>query len=422
VADDKPLTDEERQAGRLKGQQARLSEYFLNYAAPRQYRDTYARLTMLRAEREELRKSIPTTMVMAEMKKPRETFVLGRGQYDSPQEKVTAGVPAFLLPLPKDAPLNRMSLAKWLVDPQNPLTARVEINREWQSFFGTGIVKTAEDFGSQGEPPSHPELLDWLATEFIRTGWDVKAMQRLVVSSATYRQSSRVTPELQESDPQNRLLARGPRVRLAAEEIRDSVLAASGLLNGTIGGPGVRPYEPKRHWDEAALNTSFLGQNYKQSRGTDLYRRSLYTQWKRNAPPPFLATFDVPERDKCMARRTLTNTPLQALMLLNDQTYLEASRVLAQRTILEAGKDPVKRVDFAFRMATGREPDRKEREVLLQFDQRVLEQYQHDPTSAIKFLSVGEMKRNEKLDPAELAAWTMVARVILNMDETITKQ
>jgi hypothetical protein len=222
----------ERLAGRVDTHQTRLSEYFLTYEAPEVYRKAYVRLKELRAERDKLRQSIPTTMVMTEMKRPRETFLLGRGQYDNPKEKVLPGVPAFLLPLPKEAPLNRLTLAKWLVDPKNPLPARVEVNRYWQSYFGTGIVKTSEDFGSQGERPSHPELFDWLATEFIRTEWNVKTMQRLIVTSATYRQSSRMTHEMVERDPENRLLARGPRLRLSAEVIRDNALAVSGLDGG----------------------------------------------------------------------------------------------------------------------------------------------------------------------------------------------
>ena len=224
-------------------------------------------------------------MIMAEMKKPRDTFVLGRGQYDNPKEKVTPGVPAFLPPMAPGLPMNRLGLAKWIVDPGNPLTARVAVNHFWQEYFGTGIVKTSEDFGSQGEPPSHPLLLDWLATEFVRTGWNVKAMQRLIVTSATYRQSSRVTPELEERDPENRLLARGPRFRLPAELIRDNALAVSGLLDDRIGGPSVYPYQPKGLWEEMAFGEGFTGQTYTESTGRDLYRRSMYTVWKRTVPP-----------------------------------------------------------------------------------------------------------------------------------------
>jgi hypothetical protein len=361
-------------------------------------------------------------MVMAEMKKPRETFVLARGDYRNHTEKVEPGVPAMLPPLPKDAPPSRLTLAKWLVDPAHPLTARVAVNRFWQMYFGTGIVKTQEDFGVQGEPPVHPELLDWLATEFVRSGWDIKAMQRLIVTSATYRQSSAVTPALLEKDPENRLLARGPRTRLPAEMIRDTALAASGLLNDAIGGPSVLPYQPHGLWEEMAFGEGFSAQSYVQSHGPDLYRRGMYTFWKRTVPPASLATFDAPDREKCTARRALTNTPLQALVMMNDPTYVEASRVLAQRTIVEGGKDEKGRVDYAFRLATARKPSRKEVGVLRQLLKGRYDEFRRDRNAALKLLSVGEAPRDKRLDIAELAAWTTVASAILNLDETITKQ
>jgi len=283
-------------------------------------------------------------------------------------------------------------------------------------------VKTSEDFGSQGEPSSNPELLDWLATEFIRTGWNVKAMQRLIVTSATYRQSSKATPELEERDPENRLLARGPRFRFSAEEVRDNALAISGLLNDKIGGPSVYPYQPAGLWEEMTICLGYSWQTYRQSMGSGLYRRSMYTVWKRTVPPPSLATFDAPDREKCTARRTVTNTPLQALVLLNDPTYVEATRALAEKTILQAGKGAAKRVEYAFRLTTARRPQPQEREVLLALAELELTEYRHDKASALKLLSVGDSKRNAKLDPAELAAWTTVASTILNMDETITKE
>ena len=426
IMDEKVKSKEEEeaeaQATRVDRLQERLSEYYLTHEAPDPHRKAYARLKELRTEKEKLQKSIPTAMVMAEMNKPRETFLLGRGQHDNPKEKVLPGVPTFLLPLPKQAPLNRLTLAKWLVNPKNPLPARVEVNRYWQAYFGTGIVKTSEDFGSQGERPSHPELLDWLATEFIRTKWDVKGMQRLIVTSATYRQSSRIAQGLVERDPENRLLSRGPRLRLSAEAIRDNALAVSGLLNDKIGGPSVFPYQPEGLWEEMAPGLDYDTETYRQSTGQDLYRRSLYTVWKRNMPPPSMATLDAPDRTKCSTRRNVTNTPLQALVLLNDPTYVEASRVLAQRVILEAGPDLLKRIDFAFRLATGRHPQLKEREVLFEIAQAELAHYQQDSQSALKVLGVGDLKRDSKIDPAELAAWTTVTRVILNLDETITRQ
>jgi len=419
---DKAETKEQKEASRLKRHQARLSEYFLTLEAPERYRERYAQLKDLRAKKEQLQRSIPTAMVMAEMKKPRDSLVLGRGQYDNPGEKVTPGTPAFLPPLPTGAPPDRLTLAKWLVDPGNPLTARVAVSRYWQTYFGVGIVKTSEDFGSQGEPPSHPELLDWLATEFIRTGWDVKAMQRLIVTSATYRQSSRVMPELLDKDPENRLLARGPRFRLPAEEVRDNALAASGLLNAQIGGPSVYPYQPKGLWEEMAFGEGFSGQTYTPSTGKDLYRRSMYTIWKRTVPPPALTTFDAPDREKCTARRLMTNSPLQALELMNDPTYVEAARALALRALNEAGRDPDKRVTYAFRLATARNPERREVQVLRQLAQQELAHYRRDRDAAAQLLKVGESPYYPKWDASELAAWTTVASTILNLDETITKE
>jgi len=419
---EKAETKEEKQKRIEKEQQARLSEYFLKYDAPEKYRQLYAQLGDLRKERGKLEKSITTTMVMAEMSKPRDTFVLGRGQYDNRGEKVTPGVPAFLPPMSQDLPANRLGLAKWILDPANPLTARVAVNQYWQQYFGTGIVKTAEDFGSQGEPPSHPELLDWLATEFVRSGWDVKAMQRLIVTSATYRQSSRASHELIERDPENRLLARGPRFRLPAEVVRDNALAISGLLNEKVGGPSVYPYQPEGLWEEMAFGQGFSGQTYTPSTGADLYRRGLYNVWKRTVPPASLTIFDAPDREKCTARRSVTNTPLQALALLNDPTYVEAARALAQRALRAGGKSDRERVDFAFKLATARTPDSQERAVLLGSLQEFRSTYRPDRAQASKLLSIGEMKTDPKLDPQETAAWTMLASMILNLDETITAE
>ncbi|HYK89344.1 MAG TPA: DUF1553 domain-containing protein, partial [Acidobacteriota bacterium] len=326
---------------------ARCRDYFLTYVAPKDLRRAHSELKRLLLEKKELEKTIPSVMVMDELEKPRQTFVLARGDYRNRTDPVKPGVPAVLPPLPKDAPLNRLSLARWLVDPGNPLTARVAVNHFWQMYFGTGIVKTSEDFGSQGEPPVNQELLDWLATEFLRTKWDVRAMQRLIVTSSTYRQASRITSELLERDPENRFLARGPRFRLPAEIVRDNALAISGLLNPEIGGPGVFPYQPKGLWEEMAFGDGFSAQSYTPSHGKDLYRRTLYTFWKRSVPPPSLLTFDAPDREKCMARRAPTNTPLQALVLLNDPTYVEAARGLAQRVLREGGQDDQSRIRYA---------------------------------------------------------------------------
>lgn len=419
---DKAPTKEEDAANELKEHQARLNQFYLEYEAPENDRKLYDQLKDLRGQREKLEASIPTTMVMAEMSKPRDTFILGRGQYDNLQDKVTPGVPSFLPPLPASAPPNRLTLAKWIVDPKNPLTARVAVNRYWQEYFGVGLVKTSEDFGSQGEPPSNPELLDWLATEFIRTGWDIKAMQRLIVTSATYRQSSKAPRELVERDPENRLLARGPRVRLSAEEIRDNALDLSGLLSDKIGGPSVYPYQPKGIWEEMAFGEGFTAQTYVESKGADLYRRSMYTLWKRTVPPPALTTFDAPDREKCTARRTPTNTPLQALVLLNDPTYVEAARALAERMMKQGGASPADRVNFAFRMATARMPSDAERNVLVGSYKDQLQDFRSHGDDAAKLLAVGASKYDPKLDRTELAAWTTVASMILNLDETITKE
>jgi hypothetical protein len=420
--EDKAETKEKKEAALEKERQARLTEYFLKYGAPEKERQLYAQLKDLRTQEFKLGDAIPTVMIMAEMKKPRETFVLGRGQHDNPKDKVSPGVPAFLPPMAPDLPVNRLGLAKWIVSPGNPLSARVAVNHFWQEYFGVGIVKTSEDFGSQGEQPSNPFLLDWLATEFVRTGWNVKAMQRLIVTSATYRQSSRVTPELAERDPENRLLARGPRFRLPAELIRDNALAVSGLLDLRIGGPSVYPYQPKGLWEEMALGGGFSGQTYTESTGRDLYRRSMYSVWKRTVPPPALVTFDAPDREKCTARRSLTNTPLQALVLLNDPTYVEASRLLAARMLTQGGKTATGRISYAFRLATGRTPDPQERAVLVEAAHEALADYRLHSSEATALLTVGASKSDPRLEPKELAAWTTVAGIILNLDETITKQ
>jgi hypothetical protein len=398
-----------------------IRDYFLTHEAPEALRTTYAELKALRLQKEELDKTIPSAMVMAEMKKPRESFVLARGDYRNQTEKVQPGVPSMLPPLAADPTPTRLTLAQWLVQPAHPLTARVAVNRFWQMYFGYGIVKTQEDFGVQGEPPVNPELLDWLATEFVRTGWDIRAMQRLIVTSATYRQSSKMTPALLEKDPENRLLARGPRVRLPAEMIRDTALAASGLLNDQIGGPSVLPYQPKGLWEEMAFGEGYSAQAYEQSHGKDLYRRGMYTFWKRTVPPASLSTFDAPDREKCTARRALTNTPLQALALLNDPTYVEASRALGQRALLEGGKSTDSRLSYAFQLATARPPTGKEIKVLRSLLAERLTSFRRDRQSAVKLLAVGESPRDPRLDATELAAWTTVASVILNLDETITK-
>jgi hypothetical protein len=405
---------------RTNEQRQRLRDYFLTYDAAPELRRVYAELNKLKVRLADLKKTIVTTQVMAEMAKPRDTFMLARGDYRNHGEKVTPAVPATLPPLPKDAPANRLGLAQWLFDPQHPLTARVAVNRYWQLYFGLGLVKTAEDFGSQGDSPVYRDLLDWLAVEF-QGKWDVKAMQRLIVTSATYRQVSAVSPALLEKDPENRLLARGPRFRLPAESVRDNALAVSGLIDKRIGGPSVYPYQPAGLWEELSRGETFTAQEYKESEGADLYRRSMYTFWKRTVPPAALTTFDAPDREKCTSRRLTTNTPLQALILMNDPTYVEASRVLAERAIREAGADPQARIRHLFRESTLRRPTAPEVRILLDLAQRRLEHYKKQPALAAKLIAVGASKPGN-VEAVELAAWTTVASTILNLDETITKE
>jgi hypothetical protein len=355
------------------------------------------------------------TMVMEERKEPRDTFVLIRGLYNKYGEKVGPGLPAALPPMPPGVSNNRLGLARWLVDRNNPLTARVTVNRMWQTFFGAGIVKTAEDFGSQGDLPVHPELLDWLATEFIKK-WDVKALHRLIVTSASYRQSSHVTPELLDRDPGNRLLTRGPRLRLSSFAIRDQALALSGLLVEKRGGPPVKPYQPPGIWEEFSFNFN----RYTQDHGEALYRRSLYMFWRRSVGPTTL--FDTAPRQVCTVRSERTNSPLHALSLFNDTAFMEAARVWAERLMKQGGKRPEERLALAFRMATSRQPTTAEREVLLKGFSRLLSQYRADPEAARKLVSVGEFPRDQSLDVAELAANAGVVSLILNLDEVMTKE
>jgi len=402
---------------RSKGQALKLEWAFLDYYAPEPVRSAWNRLRKLRREKELLVETFPTVMVMKEMEEPRETFVLERGAYDRPGKKVGPDVPRVLPPLPEGAPNNRLGLARWLVDPRNPLPARVTVNRFWQMYFGTGLVKTVEDFGSQGERPVHQDLLDWLAVEFIESGWDVKALQRKIVTSATYRQASKAPPELVERDPENRLLARGPRFRLSAEMLRDQALAVSGLLVRKAGGPSVKPYQPAGLWTELAG-----GQDYERDHGAKLYRRSLYTFWKRTIAPPSMMNFDASARETCRVRLTRTNTPLQALNLMNDVTYVEAARVMAERMMTEGGGTPAERLAYGFRLATARWPKPKEAKVLEDSFRYHLENFRNRPGAAEKLLSAGEHPRNKRLDENELAAYATLASMILNLDEVVTKE
>ncbi len=377
------------------------------------------RIGQIEKQRKDLTSKAPTVMVMQEMEKPRDTFVLERGQYDQPREKVEAGLPSAFPPLPRGAPRNRLGLARWIVSPTNPLTARVQVNRIWELLFGTGIVATSENFGTQAELPSHPELLDWLATEFVRLGWDTKALLKTIVMSETYRQASAFRKQ-DALDPQNRLLARGPRFRVQAEMVRDGALFISGLLKEKLGGPSVRPYQPPGIWSEF----NFYGnlRNYKHDTGEGLYRRSLYTIWKRTAAPPAMTLFDMPSREICTVKRARTNTPLQALALMNDVTYVEASRHLARRMLAEGGSRIEDQITHGFRLATSRTPADHELRLLVDGFQRRLERYKANPEGAKQLISLGESAPTAGRDPAMLAALATTASIILNLDETITKE
>jgi hypothetical protein len=401
---------------RTRAESLKLRHYFVRQAAPPAIREAIA--AAIQADRALARfdEAIPTVMVMQEMPLPRDAFVLVRGEYDKHGEKVTASVPAALAAFPEGAPKNRLGLAQWLVDPANPLTARVAVNRAWQLHFGTGLVKTGEDFGTQGEYPTHPELLDLLATEFVASGWDLKRLHKTIVMSAVYRQASRSTKELNARDPDNRLLARGPRYRLSAEMIRDQALLAGGLLVEKVGGPSVKPYQPAGLWQELSGD-----EGYKQDHGENLYRRSLYTYWKRTIAPPALMTFDASARETCWVKETRTNTPLQALTLLNEVTYVEAARALAQR-VLQEEKSPQDRVIAAFRRVLSRAPSAAELQILLQGLDKHRAEYRRNPAAARKLLSVGEAKVDANLDATELAALAATCSLIMNLDEAVTKE
>ena len=402
---------------RTAAQQKKLTEHFILHHAAANIREAHLSLRKLQYERRVFEENLPTVMVMEEMTTPRKAHVLIRGQYDNPGEEVQPGVPAVFSQMPEDVPNNRLGFARWLVNPQHPLTARVAVNRIWQKYFGQGLVRTTEDLGSQGDRPSHPELLDWLAVEFVESGWNMKAMHKLIVMSATYRQSSGVTSELLRLDPDNRLLARGPRRRLPAEAIRDQALFLSGLLNEQLGGPSVNPYQPDGLWKEIATIT-----DYPQSHGPDLYRRSLYSFWKRTVAPPTMVTLDASSREACVVQRSRTNTPLQALALMNDVTFVEAARVFAQRMMMEYADDPAEQISKAFVMATARQPRPEELAILQRSYDRNLNAYELDPEAAQQLIHSGEFAVNADLNPAKLAALTTVTSLILNLDEVVTKE
>ena len=399
---------------RTEAQRRKLAAYFLDQRAPAPIAAAWTEVNKLEQQKFAFEESLPTTMVMEEMSEPRATYVLSRGEYDKPTERVGPAVPASLSGPDQPAIKNRLDFSRWLVSPNNPLTARVIVNRIWQMHFGQGLVKTVDDFGSQSEPPSHPQLLDYLATEFVASGWNLKALHKSIVMSATYRQSSQASPQLFERDLDNRLLARGPRLRLSAEMVRDQALFVSGLLVEKLGGPSVLPYQPVGLWKE-------LGDvDFTQDHGESLYRRSMYTFWKRTVPPPMMVTFDAASREACWVRQMRTNTPLQALVLMNEITFVEAARVFAQRILREAGTSSDERLTWAFRTLLSRKPNLSELQILRAGLARHLDHYRQHPAEAEKLLAVGESLRDEKLDTAELSAYTAIANLLLNLDEAVT--
>ena len=388
-------------------------EYFL----AREYQpyiDAVKSLRRLREQASVLVADVPEIMVMEEMDPPRQTHLLKRGAYDAPGDFVDRDTPASLPPFPAHQPRNRLGLARWLTSPQHPLTARVIVNRVWRMHFGRGIVFTPEDFGSQGKLPTHPELLDWLTDRFIRDGWELKALHRRIVLSATFRQSSATSADAAARDPENRLLSRWPKTRLLAEQIRDSALAASGLLNKTIGGPSVKPYQPAGLWEQSGT-----GKTYRQDTGFKLYRRSLYTFWRRTAPPPSMTTFDAVTREVCVARREATVTPLQSLVLLNDPQFVEASRALAERLLKRHPRDAPERHRELFRSLIGRLPDETEAAILAQMFDEQHTWYERHLADAQKFVSVGDSAPDRSIPPADLAALTTVVNAIVNFDEFV---
>jgi hypothetical protein len=406
-----------RSNARTKDQENKLRFCFLDTAPPDEFKVLSAKLDSLRSEQKAFLDTVPSVMVMKERTDVRPTYLLKRGAYDAPGDKVSAATPAFLNPMRPEWPRNRLGLAKWIVDRSNPLTARAAVNRFWAMLFGIGIVKTVEDFGSQGEWPVNQDLLDWLAVEFMDSGWSIKHTMKTMVLSATYQQSSKVTPELLQRDPENRLLARGPRFRLSAEMIRDQALAASGLLVEKIGGPPVRPYQPAGLWQELQG-----GAGYKPDEGEGLYRRSLYSYWRRTVAPPNMITFDSPTRETCVIRENRTNTPLQALDLMNDVTYVEASRKLAERMILEAGKNAPERIQLGARIVLGRPATQREQAKLGEALDKFTTFYRANPKEAEAFLSQGNSAKSPEIAGPDLAAYTGIASLLLNLDEAITKQ
>ena len=396
-----------------------VSEYYLN-GVDKTFRETEVEITQLNAQLDKLSEGGDLTQVSFERPSLAYADVLTRGVYTARTERVEANTPHFLPPLPAGEPHNRLALAKWTVSPDNPLTARVTVNRMWYELFGTGIVETTEDFGIMGQRPSHPELLDWLAVEFRESGWNVKDMYKLMVMSAAYRQSAKATPEQIEKDPKNIYLSHGPRFRMDAEMLRDIALQSGGLLVSRIGGPSVKPYQPENVWEQVSYPTSDTV-HYVQQHGDALYRRSMYSYWKRMAILPDMDAFDAPMRDAVCTRRQRTDTPLQALVTLNDMQWVEAARALAQRVILHGGSKPEERIDLMSEILLARDAPPKMEAVLENSFDQMQQHYKSDPKAASELVAVGEKKRDPSIPAPELAAWTMVASEMLNLDQTITK-
>ena len=397
---------------RERGDAAAFAHFLSRQHQP--YISALAELRALREEENRLVADVPEIMVMEEMPAQRPAYLLARGAYDAPADIVARDTPRSLPPFPKGQPRNRLGLARWLTDRQHPLTARVVVNRIWRMHFGRGIVPTQEDFGSQGRLPTHPALLDWLAARFMDDGWDVKALHRLIVTSETFKQSSSASRESMLRDPDNLLLSRGPEVRLMAEQIRDGALAASGLLNRTIGGPSVKPYQPAGLWEQSGT-----GKTYTQDRGLKLYRRSLYTFWRRTSPPPAMMTFDAVSREVCTAKRDVTATPLQALVLLNDPQFIEAARVLAEGLLRRFPASEADRTREAYRALIGRGPDETEARILARLFAEQRDLFARNPDDAARFLGVGDSAFDPTLPRAELAAMTTVVSAIMNLEEFV---
>ena len=410
---------------RTQEQKMLLLEHYLS-SKDKGYQQLVASHNKLLAEENGIKGQKGTSvMVMQDnpSNKIRKTYILDRGAYDQPIKEgpdavIHPGIPSALPDLAEGAAPNRLGLARWLTSGKNPLTARVAVNRYWALLFGRGLVKSVDDFGNQGSPPSHPELLDWLAVDFVESGWDVKRMIKQIVLSATYRQSSKLTPQLAKADPENILLARSPRFRLQGEFIRDTALDVSGLLVTHVGGPSVKPYQPPNIWNEVSLNG---GLRYKRDSGEKLYRRSMYTYWKRSAPMPNMLIFDAPTREKCMIQRPITNTPLQALVTLNDPQFVEAARALSQRLIKEGGNNTASRINLGFHLVLSRPATPDETTVIERILGNQLARFRSDPKKATEFLAVGDTTRDETLDAAEHAAWMVVGQLLLNMDEALTR-